>query len=1427
MSVADDATACCTACTTVANADAGATITCTAADNSVVTACAAGYWKDTSGTANVCTGCVAGKYITAGGAAETDCIVCAAGTYSAAVAATAASTCSDCAAGKYSAATGADANTACIDCVAGKYSTTAGADAVGTCIDCVLGTYVTATGSSAATDCADCAVGKYTAATASTAAGDCIVCPDGKYSVTVPIGISDCINCVAVTHAASSATYFCTTATDTAVSACDTGYTNTGTSTSAAGGTGGGGTADLCQDVTEPTITIDSATATNADGSSYSISATNTALVTSGTTITFTLTVADVVGLSATPVPWSAISTSTGCDASSLTQTPTDCSADNSVPCRLTIVCSALSTSGDITIGVAAGGFTDATGNNQNLASTPATLTVTSDVTPPAVSIVATTTNADTTTTWSSSASVTDATVPVSGDILFTITLTDDFRLDADPLEWADMTLVACSVSGSAASAFASGPTCSGVTSCVYTLLCDGLTTTANIEAAIAASKFTDTGLNANGASTPANLQVKSDNTPPTVTVTAASTNPRTPGSSSGGALGYGSYSSASCGSECMAGGPIVFTITVADDFDTGTNPLAAFSAVTPSANCDAAAFTSQTPSDCQGQTSCVYVVTCSALAASADVTMGVEVGKFKDRANSPNTAASTPATLTLLSDTVSPSVTISSTSCSGYDAGVTACATNPSNALVRTGYAKAATVTFTFTLTDLVSDAGAGGFAAAFDGSGGQFTQSMITATNCNNPVFAGSLTSGSTTGAAYTLICDGHAVTDDGPLAISVAVAADLFTDRAGNPNTASVADATSDNAYVMQSDRKPPVLTATMSTDNSFVRGGVTITEPRWAKVNTIITLNIEVSEDILMPSVSIATAALTKCTAGVTCPATDNIQHDSSCSNGADQCNKYTAVYTVTSSSAEETAGVSVSITAYEDFTAGNAGAEVTSAPLPTAVLTTVTAAGGSCSDSSVSTMADCQALGSCSVSSLTTESACTSGGTCSDTSVSTQTDCANLGTCSQGPATLQATCVALGTCSDTAQTTESDCTTASGTWTAATWSAAAGTWTAGTWTSAGATWTSQTTSANQIVRIDVSAPVLGGCTDFPKDQSGTALVFTTDPGQPHGTQPCPTEGTAGATAGFTWQPAGGGSCSACTASGSHTSRDECVDAHLAKAVQAIYEHADTTDNSLTAISATTSASDTDSGGPFLRIIPTWNGAIPTYSTQFPVTEFGGTPHTVTLTLHDAAGNTATCDVDMTIHDDEPPTLDCDQLTGTNKVNVVSTGNAAAPAGIVSDVDVVTTSLVKVSDNVPVGSCSDSSAASEAACLAIGACTVTSATTQAACEALGVCTNGGSTSEVSQAACGAIGTCSDSSATTQSDCGSKGTCSVTASGGGALTTQSTCVAQVGCSITSATTQSECSTAGTCSGQNCPRPSPSRPTLSTRLLSFSHRD
>ena len=134
------------------------------------------------------------------------------------------------------------------------------------------------------------------------------------------------------------------------------------------------------------------------------------------------------------------------------------------------------------------------------------------------------------------------------------------------------------------------------------------------------------------------------------------------------------------------------------------------------------------------------------------------------------------------------------------------------------------------------MSDAGAGGFAAAFDGSGGQFTQSMITATNCNNPVFAGSLTSGSTTGAAYTLICDGHAVTDDGPLAISVAVAADLFTDRAGNPNTASVADATSDNAYVMQSDRKPPVLTATMSTDNSFVRGGVTITEPRWAKVNT---------------------------------------------------------------------------------------------------------------------------------------------------------------------------------------------------------------------------------------------------------------------------------------------------------------------------------------------------------------------------------------------------------------------------------------------------------------------------------------------------------------------------------------------------------------------------------------------------------------
>merc|ERR1712166_656441 len=81
----------CTACTAVDNALTGATYTCTSAEDSDVSACAAGYWEDpaesTSNTdkADVCTACTAvdnaltGATYTCTSAEDSDVSACAAG----------------------------------------------------------------------------------------------------------------------------------------------------------------------------------------------------------------------------------------------------------------------------------------------------------------------------------------------------------------------------------------------------------------------------------------------------------------------------------------------------------------------------------------------------------------------------------------------------------------------------------------------------------------------------------------------------------------------------------------------------------------------------------------------------------------------------------------------------------------------------------------------------------------------------------------------------------------------------------------------------------------------------------------------------------------------------------------------------------------------------------------------------------------------------------------------------------------------------------------------------------------------------------------------------------------------------------------------------------------------------------------------------
>ena len=1250
-----------------------------------------------------------------------------------------------------------------------------------------------------------------------------------------------------------------------------------------------------------------------------------------------------------------------------------------------------------------------------------------SDNTAPTVAIVATsaTTEADGVASFDTGASSPiDGTHPTSGDILYTITITDDYMLEASTLEFSDLTVTGCS-----ASAFDGAATLAGdkLTE-VYLVTCTGLTTTGDMALGIAvggtsALKFSDSAGNMNEVSVPATLTVKSDNTAPTVAITAAAVNGDTPSgipAHTGGALNYATYSSTNCATdtgpatdtnECITGGDVVFTIVVSDDYGLKDDPLAITGGannfalpLTLSATCDATAYTDYgssqftNPASCQGQTSCEYKVTCTKITTgtSADLSLGIDVDAIQDWAGVSNAAVSTPATVTVLSDTVKPSVTISTTSCSGWVDSVTACATNAcavarsSSAtspctgaeIVRTGFSAQSTITFTFTLTDKLaptSDTAGGGFAAAFDGGTPQFSKSMITTINCNSPTvanqatgdFSGALTStaGYLTEAVYYLKCAGNDAA--GHLAVSVAVAADQFTDRAGNANTIALADSVA-APYVLQSDTEPPTLTSIISVGtleaiggtgalNSYPRGAATIIEPRWAKLGDTITIDIAVTEDISMPDVSIAGRALTKCqsTACDDASVVDKIVHDPACSTprGDNRCDKFTATLVVAAGEAETATGVEVAITAYEDTTAGNvgfctvtaantgacdtaspAGADYgdsphdaptttdvctfrgtatectaaggtwtalsvtqgaapwvhsTSNPRPLALLpAALSASGGACSSSPLTSASACTGAGTCSVNSLTDETNCVAGGTCSNTAFTSQSDCEGLGTCTVGDDTISATCTARGTCSDASYSTSSDCTSATpaGTWTAATWSASAGTWTAATWTSAGHTWTSAIADANKIVRIDISVPTIGGCSTFPQDfeSSPNTLVYTTNPDKNYATQPCPTENIAGAggATGWTWQPVGGNvdgtgaGCSYVTRNdGTHTSRDEPVDGWLAKAVQGLYRNAGTADGSeLTA----TTATDTDTGGPFLRIIPsvqvmgtcsdtdgsisaaacaaltpagTWtatspvpnahsdSGAgIPSYTTNFPVTQYHASAPigtNIIQTIYDAAGNFATCETAMVVVDDEPPSLVCDQLVGkpadlingdiTPKVNVIDTGAcsdtslttqadciAATPAGVWTPAGLrsgapaagaglfVGDGLIQVSDNVPVGVCSDASASSQAACALIGTCSISSASaSQTACVAIGVCTTPASaTSDLAQAACVATGTCTDSSASTQSACDALGSCSVTSATGQAITSSSTCTSTTGCDHQAAQSQSACATAGTCS-------------------------
>jgi hypothetical protein len=167
------------------------------------------------------------------------------------------------------------------------------------------------------------------------------------------------------------------------------------------------------------------------------------------------------------------------------------------------IVCSGITDAGggDITVGIVAGAlgalkFQDSAGN-MNAESVPATLTVKSDNSAPSVAIVATSTKADGTAFNSDTDSNTDGTDPVSGDITFTITITDDYRLQSDVLSWAAVDLSA-SCDATDFDAGGSGLAGDGL-SAEYKIVCSGITTAGGdmltvgiVAGALGALKFQD-----------------------------------------------------------------------------------------------------------------------------------------------------------------------------------------------------------------------------------------------------------------------------------------------------------------------------------------------------------------------------------------------------------------------------------------------------------------------------------------------------------------------------------------------------------------------------------------------------------------------------------------------------------------------------------------------------------------------------------------------------------------------------------------------------------------------------------------------------------------------------------------------------------------------------------------------------------------------
>jgi hypothetical protein len=193
------------------------------------------------------------------------------------------------------------------------------------------------------------------------------------------------------------------------------------------------------------------------------------------------------------------------------------------------------------------------------------------------------------------------------------------------------------------------------------------------------------------------------------------------------------------------------------------------------------------TKSGCSGSTiagsGVTWKIVC-ARSSGADISVQVPANKFTDQAGAGNAASNL---FVVLSDNTLPTVTITAGDSTGQ--------------IAHNGFSTESAVTWTFALSEPARKVlHSGGVAAA---NTDLFALADVTKSNCNNPKFSG-------TELLYYLRCDGDGAAAAGT-AISVAVGAGSgtggFKDAAGNLNAAGA-------AYVVKSDITPPTVTISAS-------------------------------------------------------------------------------------------------------------------------------------------------------------------------------------------------------------------------------------------------------------------------------------------------------------------------------------------------------------------------------------------------------------------------------------------------------------------------------------------------------------------------------------------------------------------------------------------------------------------------------------